>query len=79
VRHLAMVWLFIGIAGVLFRTLQLFLIKDVQTGLVWMAKILTDPFHDIKLYWAAPIHLARGELIDCEEMLETVRPERHRR
>src|ERR1700726_2222696 len=39
VRHLAMIWLFIGIAGVLFRTVQLFLIKDVQTGLVWMTKI----------------------------------------
>jgi hypothetical protein len=72
VRHVAMVWLFIGIAGVLFRTVQLFVIKDVQTGLVWMTKILTDPFHDIMLYWAAPIHLARGELIDYDEMLDPV-------
>jgi hypothetical protein len=36
----------------------------VQTGLVWMLKILTDPFHDLKLYWRAPFALARGELID---------------
>ena len=64
VRHLALVWLFIGIAGVLFRTVQLFVIKDVQTGLVWMTKILTDPFHDIKLYYKAPLALMRGELID---------------
>jgi hypothetical protein len=74
VRHLAMIWLFIGIAGVLFRTVQLFLIKDVQTGLVWMTKILTDPFHDIKLYWAAPIHLTRGELTDYDQALEPVTP-----
>jgi hypothetical protein len=78
-HHLAMVWLFIGIAGVLFRVVQLFVIKDVQTGLVWMTKILTDPFHDIKLYWAAPIYLTRGELIDYDEALETVTPEHHGR
>jgi hypothetical protein len=29
-----------------------------------MTKILTDPFHDIKLYWRAPLYLLRGELID---------------
>jgi len=43
---------------------QLFLVKDVQTGLVWATKILTDPFHDIKLYHKAPFALLRGELID---------------
>jgi hypothetical protein len=64
VRHLAEIWLAVGIGGVLFRTGQLFLIKDVQTGLVWAAKILTDPFHDIKLYHKAPLALLRGELID---------------
>ncbi len=48
VRHVAQIWLAIGIGGLLFRTVQLFFIKDVQTGLVWAAKILTDPFHDIK-------------------------------
>jgi hypothetical protein len=31
---------------------------------VWAAKILTDPFHDIKLYHKAPIALLRGEWID---------------
>jgi len=64
VRHVAMIWLVLGIAGVLFRTVQLFLVKDVQTGLVWATKILTDPFHDIKLYHKAPLALLRGELID---------------
>ena len=44
--------------------MHLFFIKDVQTGLVWATKILTDPFHDIKLYHKAPLYLLRGELID---------------
>jgi hypothetical protein len=71
VRHVAQVWLVVGLAGVVFRTVQLFFIQDVQTGLVWVTKILTDPFHDIKLYYKAPLYLWRGELI------EPVRPRQH--
>ena len=56
--------LVIGIGGLLFRTLHLFVLQDVRTGLTWAAKILTDPFHDVKLYYRAPFHLLRGELID---------------
>jgi hypothetical protein len=58
------VWLGLGVAGLLFRTVHLFFLRDVQTGLVWCTKILTDPFHDIKLYHKAPLCLLRGELID---------------
>jgi hypothetical protein len=64
VRQVAMIWLVLGIGGVIFRTVHLFFIKDMQTGLVWATKILTDPFHDIKLYHKAPLALLRGELID---------------
>jgi hypothetical protein len=64
VRHVAEIWLVIGAGGLLFRTVQLFFVKDVQTGLVWATKILTDPFHDIKLYHKAPFYLLQGELID---------------
>ena len=64
VRHVAQIWLAIGIGGLLFRTVRLFFIKDVQTGLVWAAKILTDPFHDIVLYHKAPFYLLQGELLD---------------
>lgn len=64
VRHVAKIWLAVGIGGLLFRTVQLFFIRDVQTGLVWMTKILTDPFNDLKLYHKAPLFLMRGELID---------------
>jgi hypothetical protein len=64
IRHTAIIWLALGGAGLVFRTVQLCIIRDVQTGLVWMTKILTDPFHDIMLYWKAPLYLMRGELID---------------
>jgi hypothetical protein len=63
-QKVALIWLFIAAAGVIYRTVQLFFIKDVQTGLAWMTKILTDPFHDIKLYHMAPLYLLRGELFD---------------
>lgn len=64
VHHTALLWIAIGVGGLLFRTVQLFFLKDLQTGLVWLTKILTDPFHDIKLYHKAPSYLLRGELID---------------
>ena len=64
VHNTALVWLAIGIGALLFRTVQLFFLQDVQTGLVWCTKILTDPFHDIKLYHKAPWHLLRGELLE---------------
>lgn len=57
-------WLAIGAGGLLFRTIHLFFIKDVLSGLVWMSKILTDPFHDIQLYYKAPLALLRGEWIE---------------
>lgn len=64
IRSTAKIWLAIGLGGLLFRTIHLFFIYDVQAGLVWATKILTDPFHDVKLYYKAPLALMRGELID---------------
>ncbi|MGC3981179.1 MAG: hypothetical protein QM808_07975 [Steroidobacteraceae bacterium] len=63
-RNVGLMWLAVGVGGLLFRTIHLFFIKDVQTGLVWLTKILTDPFHDVKLYHRAPLYLLRGEWID---------------
>lgn len=60
-RRVGAIWLALGIGGLLFRTVHLFFLRDVQTGLAWMTKILTDPFHDIKLYHRAPLQLLRGE------------------
>jgi hypothetical protein len=64
IANVSVVWLALGVGAVLFRTVHLFLLKDVQTGLVWLTKIVTDPFHDIKLYHRAPLHVLRGELLD---------------
>ena len=60
-------WLALGVAGLLFRVLQLWAQKDLMTGLVWALKIITDPFHDIMLYYKAPLALLRGEMIDPME------------
>ena len=64
IDQVGIIWLAIGIAGLLFRTIHLFFIRDVRTGLVWMTKILTDPIHDLKMYYKAPFYLMRGQLID---------------
>jgi hypothetical protein len=63
-RNVALLWLWLGIAAVLFRTVQLFFVKDVRTGIVWAAKILSDPFHDVRLYHRAPLQVMRGELYE---------------
>src|ERR1700752_5262178 len=62
VRHVGLMWLAIGAGGLLFRTIHLFFIKDVEAGLAWMTKILTDPFHDVMLYYKSPFYLMRGQL-----------------
>ena len=62
--NLSIVWLIIGITAVLFRTGQLVLTKGWQPGLVWATKIVTDPFHDWKIYRKAPYYVVRGELHD---------------
>jgi hypothetical protein len=64
VNDVGLLWLALGFAALILRTVQLFFLRDAQTGLVWLVKIITDPFHDVKLYWKAPIHVWRGELID---------------
>jgi hypothetical protein len=67
-------WLAVGVGGLIFRTVHLFIIKDFETGLVWATKIITDPFHDIKLYHRAPMALLRRSLkennIDLDRELD---------
>ncbi|HYB80273.1 MAG TPA: hypothetical protein VED43_01205, partial [Mycobacterium sp.] len=50
VSRVGQIWLALGLGALLFRTLQLAVQQSVLTGLVWFTKIITDPFHDIKLY-----------------------------
>ena len=60
----ATLWLWLGAGALLFRVVQLWFLRDFQTGIVWAVKILTDPFHDIKLYHRAPLMVLRGELLE---------------
>jgi hypothetical protein len=62
--QLGVLWLALAGAGLLARTLYLCATRNLQTGLVWFTKILTDPFHDILMYYSAPLHLLRGEWLD---------------
>jgi len=64
IHRVGMAWLFLAGAGLLARTAWLATTRNVQTGLVWMTKILTDPFHDIKMYHKAPLYLLKGQMID---------------
>ena len=65
--RLGILWLVLGVGGLLLRTLWLCATRSVQTGLVWCTKILTDPFHDVKMYHTAPIWLLRGQWLDPME------------
>lgn len=64
IHDVGMAWLSLGVAGLLVRVGQLWVQQSLMTGLAWLTKILTDPFHDIWLYRKAPMYLLRGELID---------------
>lgn len=57
-------WLILAVLGLAGRTLYLVMTRGMQTGLVWCAKILTDPFHDIRIYYRAPLRLLQGERVD---------------
>ncbi len=60
-HQLGTLWLCLAGAGLLGRSLYLCLTRNLQTGVVWFTKILTDPFHDVKIYHRAPLHLLKGE------------------
>jgi len=66
-RMIGIAWLFLGVAGLLYRVMQLVAQENITHGLAWALKILTDPFHDVKLYHRSPLYLLRGELYDPME------------
>lgn len=70
IRQTSLLWLWLGVGGVLFRTFHLFFIHNVEAALAWMTKIITDPFHDEKIYTTSPLYLLRGQLIDPMNHLE---------
>jgi hypothetical protein len=76
-HHVGMAWLLLGVGGVLFRTIHLFFLYDIQTGVCWATKILTDPFHDAILYSKAPFYLLKGQLIDPMDHVDHGHPAAH--
>lgn len=64
INNLAILWLYVGAGALLFRTFHLFFLMGIQSGLVWFSKILTDPFHDIKIYHKSPYYLMKGDMYD---------------
>ena len=64
INNMAIIWLFVGAGALLFRTVHLFFLMGVQSGLVWFCKILTDPFHDIRIYYKSPYYLMKGDMYD---------------
>ncbi len=64
VHDVGIAWLALGVAGLLLRVGQLWVQQGALPAWAWAAKILSDPLHDIALYYKAPLHLLRGEWID---------------
>jgi hypothetical protein len=75
-HHLGVLWLGLAAVGLFGRAIFLCLTRNVQTGLVWFTKILTDPFHDIMIYYKAPFYLFKGQLYDPALRPELQRPSR---
>jgi len=72
--NMAYIWLLVGIGAIIFRTTHLFFLMGVQSGLVWAFKILTDPIHDVYIYYKSPYYLLKGDMYD--EMDEWYEPEK---
>lgn len=63
-HDVGLVWLALGAAGVLLRTVHLFFLRGRSWGLAWAIKILLDPFHNVAIYWESPLALLRGQRYD---------------
>jgi hypothetical protein len=62
--NISLMWFWIGITAIIFRSIQLIFVMDGKTAIAWPTKILTDPFHDVYIYAKAPLYLLKGELYD---------------
>lgn len=64
VRNVGLAWVTLGATGVALRTVHLFFLRGPSWGLAWAFKILSDPFHNIDIYWHSPLALLRGQRYD---------------
>lgn len=63
-HDVGLLWLSLGIGGVIFRTSHLFGLRGPVWALAWACKILLDPLHNVSAYWQSPLALLRGERYD---------------
>ncbi len=56
IHQVGYIWFAVGAGGFLFRIVQLVIQQDATTAAVWAVKIVTDPFHDIALYYKSPFY-----------------------
>lgn len=63
-HDVGLLWLALAAAGLAFRSLHLFVLRSPAWGLAWAAKILSDPFHNIAIYWRSPLALLQGQRYD---------------
>jgi hypothetical protein len=65
IHHVGYIWFAVGAGGFAFRIVQLVIQQGPTTAAVWAVKIVTDPFHDIALYYKSPLYL--GQKPDPEQ------------
>jgi hypothetical protein len=63
-HDVGLAWLALGAGGLIFRTVHLLFLRGPVWGLAWATKILTDPFHNVAIYWRSPLALMQGERYD---------------
>lgn len=63
-HDVGLAWLMLGASGLLLRGLQLAVLRSPSWGLAWVTKILTDPLHNVDIYWRSPLALLRGQRYD---------------
>jgi len=59
IHHVGYIWFAVGAGGFLCRIVYLIVQQDSTTAAVWAVKIVTDPFHDIALYYKSPLYLGQ--------------------
>jgi hypothetical protein len=64
VHDVGLAWFTLGATGVALRTVHLFFLRSPAWGLAWAVKIITDPLHNIDIYWRSPLALLSGQRYD---------------
>lgn len=64
IGRIGMAWLWFAVFALLARTIFLVFTQNFMTGFAWFIKIITDPYHDIKMYYKSPLYLWQGQKLD---------------